>query len=291
VKGIKLSLIMLLFATLLFSAGKINLSDPDDYYTAFLKARADLTGKEVVFYWTGTVYSFVPGEADKPLFKFEGYNIAKLVKVEGGYEMLTREAAFYEDLKTGQIIEKWNNPWLNKEVKVIQIWNDPVNQSFVFPEQYKPYMTKLLPSTDLGKMMSFNLDLFLNYPSPLKRAEYPLNAQSDTYEAAELFRFFVDKKDLENKKLSSAPVSISWTRFSPWMPFMEMGDKPGNLVFSCSGYKLENGFNDLPEHLKKYVNENKPVFSKAPDTFTEPNETSWTYFLKYMKDQEVNQTK
>jgi len=277
--------------TTLFADNKLNLSNPDDYYNAFLKTRADLSGKEVVYYWTGTVYSFVPGEKDSPLFKFEGFNVAKLVKVEGGYEMLTREAAFYEDLKTGQIIEKWQNPWLKKEVEVVQIWNDPVNQSFVFPEQFRPYMHKLLPSNDLGNMMSFNLDLFLNYPSPLKRADYPLNAQSDTYEAAELFRFFVQKSDLENVTLTSVPVSISWTRFSPWMPFMEMGDRPGNLVFSCSGFKLENGFEDLPEHIKTYVIKQKPVFSKAPETYTEPNETSWTYFLKYMKENENTKTK
>lgn len=262
-----------------------DLKNPDDYYNAFLKARADLSGKEVVYYWSGTIYSFVPGEKDIPLFKFEGFNIARLEKVEGGYEMLTREAAFYEDLKTGKIIETWLNPWTNKELDVIQIWNDPVNQSFVFPAEYMPYVFKFLPSTDLGDKLCFNLDLFLNYPSPITREEYPLNAQSNIYEASELFKFFVDKKDLINPALNSVPVQISWTRISPWMPFMEMGDRAGNLIFSCSGYKLANGFEGLPDHIKQYVALKNPHYSKAPAEYTEPNETSWTYFLKMIKQE------
>jgi hypothetical protein len=293
-KLLKLSLcIILIGLTLSINAqtSNLDLNNPDDYFKAFLKTRADLEGSEVVYYWSGTVFSFVPGEKDNPLFKFEGFNIAKLVKVDGGYELLTREAAFFEDLRSGEILEKWINPFTKKEQKIVQIWNDPVNQSFVFPEEYKKYMHKLLPSTDLGKYLSFNLDLFLNYPSPLTKAEYPLNSQSDTYEAAEMFHFFADKSLLCNAELNSVPVNISWTRVSPWMPFMEMGDKTGNLIFSCVGYKLQNGYSDLPLHIKKYVELKNPQFKNAPDSFTEPNETSWTYFKKLMEKQKLTKPK
>lgn len=285
----------LLFSCILLTisaqTAKLNLSNPDEYLQAFLKTRADLDGKEVVYYWTGTVHSFVPGERDIPLFKFEGYNIARLLTVDGGYELLTREAAFFEDFKTGEILESWYNPLTKKEIKPIQIWNDPVNQIFIFSNEDKANLTKWLPSTDLGNMLSFNLDLFLNYPSPLSKSEYPLYSQSDTYEASEMFHFYVNKDQLCDSMLKSAPASISWTRISPWMPFMEMGEKPGNLVFSCVGYKLANGYSDLPLHLKKYVELKNPRFSHAPEVYSEPNETSWTYFKKMMDLNLKNKTK
>jgi hypothetical protein len=39
------------------------------------------------------------------------------VKVDGGYELLTREAAFFEDLRSGEILEKWITPSLKKNKK------------------------------------------------------------------------------------------------------------------------------------------------------------------------------
>lgn len=279
-KILGLGIILTSLVLSLFAQNKMDLSKPEDYYKAFLKTRASLDEKDVCYYWKGTVYSFVPGEKDVPLFKFEGFNIGRLVKEEGGYSLLTREAAFYEDLKTGEIIEKWTNPWTKENVPVVQIWNDPVNQDFVFPAEYMKYIRYMLPGEDLGDMYSFNLDLFLNYPSPLTRKEYPLNAQSDTYEATELFQFLVEKEKLLNPDLNSVPVSITWTRVSPWMPFMKMGDRPGNLIFRCVGQKLDKGFDGLPEHIKKYVALKNPHYNHSPETFTEPNETSWTYFKK-----------
>ncbi len=259
---------------------KLDLNNPDQYLDAFMKTRGSLDGTPVVYHWTGEVYSFIPGQAKKSLFRFEGFNIAKTNKVEGGYELLTREAAFYEDLKTGEIIETWNNPFTQKDVNVVQIWNDPVNQDISFPPEYKSYMKKILPSEDLGDMMVFYMDIFPFYDSPLPRAKYPQYSQNDKYQAAELFQFFVNKSDVLDLKTASAPAYISWTRFSPWMPFMEMGDAPGNLMFVCRGKKLENGFNDMPFKIKEYVKAKHPEYMNPPDTFTEPNETSWTYFKK-----------
>ncbi len=280
-KLLGLSIIIIGLIVSLYSEGKkLDLVKPDDYYQAFLKTRASLDGRDVCYYWKGTVYSFVPGEKDKPLFKFEGFNVGRLVKVEGGYDLLTREAAFFEDLKTGEIIEKWVNPWTKKELDVVQIWNDPVNQDFAFPEEVMPYLRHLLPSEDLGDMISFNLDLFLNYSSPLTREDYPLNSQSNTYEATELFQFLVNKDKLLDPTTKSVPVWITWTRVSPWMPFMEMGDKPGNLIFRCVGQKLDKGYEGLPLHIKKYVSLKNPQYHKSPDEYSEPNETSWTYFKK-----------
>ena len=59
-----------------------------------------------------------------------------------------------------------------------------------------------------------------------------------------------------------------------------MGDHGGNLVYRCVGYKLQNGYADLPDHLRRFVERKQPKFFSAPDTYTTPNETSWTYFKK-----------
>ncbi|MDD2332221.1 MAG: DUF1838 family protein [Candidatus Cloacimonetes bacterium] len=259
-----------------------------EYLDTFMKIRADASGKEVVFHWTGSVYSFIPGEKRMHLFDFEGFNVGRAIRVEDGFQLLTREAGFFKDPGTGRILEKWRNPLSNREVPVVHIWNDPVNQEITFTQEYLPYISKFLPSTDLGDEVCFNQEIFPYYTSPLPRKDFPEYSQSDVYQAAEFFQFFAKKSGIGNPELTSIPATISWTRISPWMPFMRMGDREGNLVFVCRGSKLNNGFADLPPVIKDYVATNNPIFSQAPEEYSEPNETSWTFFRKLLEQEMQN---
>jgi len=276
-------LVILMLLLLTTAVQAIDLSDPGAYFNTFLKTRADLSGKETVYHWTGKVYGMVPGERRTELFAFEGFSVARLEKAETGYLLLTREAAFFKDPRTGQILETWRNPYLkNAETQVIHIWNDPVNQDFGFSAEEMPLISKFLPSEDLGDELVFYMDIFPYYESPLPRKQYSLFSQSDIYQAAEFFQFFVPKSAIADSSLTSLPCNISWTRVSPWMPFMRMGDRKGNLAFVCRGSKLDGGFDALPSQIKDYVKEKNPQFASAPDQYSEHNETSWTYFKKLM---------
>lgn len=258
----------------------VDLSNPKDYLDAFMRIRGDAKGGETLYYWTGSVYSFIPGEKSKELFGFAGFNLARTVPGELGFSILTREAAFFTDAQSGKILETWRNPLTNKVVPVVQIWNDPVNQDMNMDADILPYIRQVFKSTDLGDELVFNMEIFPMYPSPLPRKEFGEFSQNDTYQAAEFFQFFARKADLLNSSLSTVPVNITWNRISPWMPFMRMGDRPGHLLFVCRGHKLPGGFKDMPEHIKEYVMKNKPEFASPPTEWSEPNETSWTYFRK-----------
>ncbi|MGB0524099.1 MAG: DUF1838 family protein [Flammeovirgaceae bacterium] len=260
---------------------KLNLDDDEDNLKAFLKMRVSLDeNEETVYWWKGKVYSFLPQQRGKHLFDFEGFNIGRLKKEGENYQVLTKEASFYLDPKNGEILESWYNPLVKDTVDVIHVWNNPVNMSFKTGSYLFPY-------TQLGNdRICFNADILLAYPSPLSRAAFPKNSKSDTYQSAELFQFFVDKQALDQADKASAYAEISWTRVGDWLPWMEMGDQEGYLIYHCRGYKLENGFDDLPDYIKAYVAKNDERYGKAPTEFTKPNETSWTYFKKI---QTVNQ--
>lgn len=259
----------------------LDLDDAADNLTAFAKVRGSLVdNEEVLYYATGTIYGFVNGERDKPLLGFEMYNIARLKNTgENSYELLTREVGLYKDLKTGEILDKWTNPYTEEEVDVLHVWNDPVNQKFVLEGKYGKWGVN---HTKLGEdKICMNADVFLIYPSPLKVADYPDNSQADMYEAAELFQFFFSEKDINNPDLKNVPAEISWTRIGPWLPWMKMGQTPGNMVYQCSGYKLnESDYDTMPAAFRKYIMDNKPEYRHAPEEYTAPNETSWTYFKK-----------
>lgn len=256
----------------------MNLPDPNEALRALLKARASLDGSDVVTWFAGDVYAWIPGEAARaPLFGLEGYNVARAVQVEGGFDLLTREAVFYLDPRTRQIIDSWENPWSGEKVDVVHIWNDPVNQRLRAQMPWGPFR---VPTYELAGETTFKLDVFLAYPNPLPPAEFPAESGSDLYQAAELFGFTCATQALEDPDIDDAPMHCSWTRIAPWLPFMRMGERPGHLVYHAEGRKVPGGFDGLPAFVKERVERDAPTYRSAPTEFSEPNATSWTEYRK-----------
>ncbi len=275
---------LLFLASYVSPAQKLDLAKPQDNLQAFIKMRAStVLGEETVYYWKGRIYSYIPGERSMPLFDLEAYNIARIVKVDGGYQMLTREVAVYRDLKTGKILERWYNPLIKDSVDVVQVWNDPVNQDLMLKSRFGDWG---VPYAHLGKgRVVMNSDIFLTYPSPLKKADFPDNSRSDTYQAAELFQFFLDENQLLDPKTTNIYSEVSWARISDFLPWMRMADRPGNVVYHCRGNKLmgKGSFALLPADLQAYVRKNQPAFTSAPTTKERENMTSWKYFYEMKK--------
>lgn len=238
---------------------------PAELLNAFARTRASLDGREVTFWWSGDVWSWAPGEPHQRLFGFEGVNVARLTGDggSGGHQLLSREAAFYLDPLTREILETW------EDKPVVHVWNDPANQT------WRPFP---VPVTDLGDQVCFSLEIPLAYPSPLPVKEYPENSADDTYRALELFQFFAPASVLTTEE-ASVPSTMSWTRMSPWLPWMERGQQPGGLTFHCRGRKLD-AYAEVPERTRAYIAGHHPEFAHAPEQWSEPNETSWTYFRK-----------
>ena len=257
----------------------LDLDDPADNLTAFVKMRGSLdTTETVVYWWKGLIHSYVPGERSRTLFEMEAYNIGRIRAIEGGYQLLTREVALYKDPETGDILDRWPNPWTGDTVDVIHVWNDPVNQQFMLESRFGPWG---VPYTRLGgNRICINADILLLYPSPLPQAEFPAHSRSDLYQAAELFQFFTDLDDLNDPTQASAYAEVSWSRISDFLPWMTMADRPGHLIYHCRGYKLPGGYDSLPAHIRQYVEAHQPAFTHPPDSLTGRNETSWTYFRR-----------
>ena len=192
---------------------------PAQHLAALARIRAALDGTPVTVWWTGDVYSRAPGQPHQHLFGFEGLNVARLVRVDGGYELLARECAFYLHPRSRDILERWHNPVTDADVDVVHIWNDPVNQRWLLDG---PRGRFRVPMTLLGDQVCINMDIPIAYPSPLPVADFPENSADDTYRALELFQFFAPVSVLADDAPANVPHTLSWMRLSPWLPWMHM---------------------------------------------------------------------
>jgi len=258
---------------------ELDLDHPDDNLLAWNKARGSLDRDEdVFFYWTGSIYLMQDADPDgtpstsfpAPILDFEGFNVARFEPEGDGVRMVSREMAVYKTTY-GNILDCWFNGVLGGanvgQVPVVHVWNDPVNHT-LYGADYD----------ELGDEIVFRTEIQLNYPSPLPIGDYPDYSANNTYQAIELFNWYVDRADLQDPNLDSVPVSFSWSRQGQLLPWMQAGQTDGKLVYHTRGRKLLGGFAELPEHLQEYVLEHGPEYQAAPDVDASPNATSWRVF-------------
>ena len=116
----------------------------------------------------------------------------------------------------------------------------------------------------------------------MSRTEYPLHSQQDVYQSGELWAIRGSLSEINDPEITSASCHTAWGRLAMWLPFMEMGDTPGFMIYHSQSFKLANGWQDLPKHIYSYVEQNHPVYFKAPEKFLgmAANDNSWTYSKK-----------
>ncbi len=241
----------------------------------WVKTRSSLDPTESTFLiWKGKIYTFIPGEKRKLLFKIVGMSVSRcLPTTEDSWEFTSRELTYYLDPQTEEIVRKWENPWTGEIVQVIHVANNPVQGHFQgkFPAQVE------------GDSTTFVFDIFPTYPNPLaddpKFVEY---SPQPIYQAAELFKLTVPTADLYNSELSSvSQLKLSWDRIGQWLPWMKMGDRSGSLIYSAIGGKV-SGVSELPQVLQDEINTRVPLYKQAPKSYLEGEDmTSWLYFQQY----------
>ncbi len=270
-------------------APQIDLSTPEGALAAGRKMGCDLRdGVPITFYWSGDAFSRRQGEADKLLFRAEGMNIRQCVTVNdpvrgAGYKMVSRELLIYRDVRTGEVLKKWTNPWTNEVVDVLHVANDPVNStSYVKGRDGQPLRWS---GTSLGNVWMSSITVPLFYTNPLGGA-YQAEV-GGTYHATEMFNFSGDLPNLLDPNITTAAARITWVRMSNWLPWMKMGGRDGVIYFNTTGLKLDS-FDQMPASMKTELMANYPAYVAPPPLDdTRPNETSWTHFKDVREGRKV----
>lgn len=251
-----------------------DLNKPADLLEAFVKTAGKLDGGTTISYGRATVFARLENEKAAPIFGLEVIGAGRYEKIEGGWQRYSREIGFYTDLATGDILERWYNPFIEREVEVVPIMNDPVNRKFVLNEKGEFPNVKV---AEYGEYIAFTREVPLRYPSPLPVKDYRLYSQNDWYEAMEMFGTFCKRADLMDKRKSSVASVGSWGRWGPWLPWMEMGQTAGFIVYHASAGELESAA-DIPPKIRAGIERVDAKYFEAPKGMEGPDETSWTVF-------------
>jgi hypothetical protein len=249
----------------------LDLDDPADNCTAVLKMQADISGADAMGGFPGEVWAWVPGESNLHLFNTYGVGVSHVEfdEAANGWKFYHREALLYLDRETGDVIDHWYNPFTQRNVEVLQILNDHVSRfyaldggPFPFPWTYEVH----------GDSLVFRISVFRLEDNPLTRKDYPRHSQGDYYQTGELWGMIGRLSEVMNPDVTSASCVTSWSRISGWLPFMEMGARPGQIIYHSHSYKLRDGAAELPVKVRDWLEKNAPEYFESPREWTTPQQ-------------------
>ncbi len=246
-------------------------------------------GKPVYGMWEGRIWSRVQGEKDRLLFKVVGINVRQCDCVEDpirgkGFRSVGREIMMYLDPVTNEILDKWENPWTGETVDVVHVANDPVSmRSYAYEKDEDGKVSAKTSFRKYGDVAvtSYEIPLFYNNPLSGDYQKYV----GGTYHAMEIFNTYYKAEELTNSNIKDLSQSnISWSRISQWLPWMEMGSRPGWIVANATGESILNK-DGIWDRLEVILNDRYPIYFNPPEKDDKrPNETSWTVFKKFLAD-------
>lgn len=260
-------------------------ANPEDALKIMQKSICSLNqGETVIHWWKGAMFSRVEGEKDRELFKLQGMNIRQCINLTdpqrgSGFRSVSREVMIHLDPKTGEIADKWTNPWTGEALDVIHVANDPVNMRapmFAHGKDGKPLKAEFTVMNGRA-FRSGNAPLF--YKNPLG-GEYQ-DWVGGSYHAMEMGTDFFYAKDLFDSKVPTLRHhSLSWSRLSGWLPWMKMGDRNGAIYTATIGGRVAS-IDQLPEPMRSIIRTRYPTYAAPPPLDdARANETSWEVFKK-----------
>ncbi|MGI9341735.1 MAG: DUF1838 family protein [Gammaproteobacteria bacterium] len=273
----------------------IDFADPMQSLRAFIKLIGDLDPTvETPSWFGGTLYADVRRDRPlQPLMGVEGFGVLRTeAQDDGSFHLFNRELAFYTDLKTGEYIDTWVNPWTKEECEVKPIHNMTVNAHMIVSEKIGTaiamdfdgnLMEVPLPLgwNNFGDKLFSNFGVHTMFPNELKPDVWPRESSGPVVRIAEIFQRVADLAQLENPDVTSADYSGVWTRVGPWLPWMRQGQAEGNLVFSTFMTKL-NSADELSPKFKARIEERLPEYFVAPppETWGAKNDSSFSVYAK-----------
>ena len=238
-----------------------DLADAGVNLAAYIRLRADLSGAATLTGAPGEVWAWVPGEDAQLVFRTWTVGVSRAVALESGWRLDHHELTWYLDTRTGQILEDWENPLTGEQVRVRLGLDQPASQHYALADGPLPWELR-------GDDLVFASSEFQASASPITRAAFPRESQHDRRQTGELRGLIGRCLEALDPARDSAPCVTSWSRIAQWLPFMEMGNRPGMLIQHAHLHKLMDGMAGLPAALREHAERHHPELFALPSATT-----------------------
>ena len=265
----------------------VDLNNTASQLETLVRATGDTSGAETVLWSHGSIFAWIPGQGGYHLFDLDFVSVRHWEKMENGWRRLSKESSLYLDKDTGEVLERWLNPFIERDVEVLHILNDPFVRDHVLADAGGTWAVNYWERD--GSVLLYRSVMISREPD-LSPEAYPLYAQAATYDFGEFYSNVLDRADIDDTERTSIPVMTANSRVGQWVPWMEMGQRQGWQINQLRGKKLDR-VEDLPPKTLAWLDRNAPGMLEAPTEVTGENVNSWKTFREKLardrQDREV----
>lgn len=243
-------------------AGGWSPGDPADQWRHMVRMQMSTRAEDVLWWYTGRIYAQVGNAAPVHLFNLEGTEIYwPRPLADGSFSVSSRTLTFFRDKQSGEMIREYKNPYTDELISVSPNrlgGKDGASYAAAGlrftgegrPERpAAPWVAEWHRSGDQVWFTSGRALDFLPQPS------------------LETMTVFCPLASFTDTRIVKLPTMFSSTYLSPWMGWMNMGDRPGHLVWHSSGRKL-GSVDEIPDEYRRRVEkEYGGVLTAAPESW------------------------
>jgi hypothetical protein len=249
----------------------LDLSDPKDSLTAFIKLSGSVTEAWVYSLYEGPLLAIVPGAVPQPVCGFAGLIKTRWTpEADGTFTQEIYDNGYFSDLDTGEIIDTLRNPLTGETVRP---------QHFLVGPTTYTHGPGPRPWREIGDLITVSTGRGLAVPNPFDPAQWPRESPGDQLIYHFATTYVGRRADLEDDSLSQASNTYTWNAFYSWLPWMLMGQRPGFVYWQAQGRKLA-GVDEVPDMMRTHIANTWPSYLDDGAPWTGRKDTSQAYMAE-----------
>ena len=217
----------------------LDVRDPRVALDAYVKLRGSTADQTVFQPYEGDIFLVADGKVGIPLCGFMGLQKSQWRRDgAGGYGNRDYDLGFYVDYESRKILERWHNPLTGKTVPVYHYRGGPSGGHFALgADASDVYGSSVGRWSLLGDQLWHTSANWGERPNPLTPEQWPLASSGSTVSGSMSLSFAGRVSEIADKSLHTPQTLQIWTNTTAWMPWMEMGQRPGCNFWRWIGAK------------------------------------------------------
>jgi hypothetical protein len=237
------------------------IATPQENLRALVRTTASLKEVDCPYFYNGTIYGVVGEEQPRPLYKFTGLETYRMLHVAADeYELIGNTVTFFRDLETNAFLHEFANPYTGATNTVpAAVQGGGKGRGFEHSVRgIRPTVFKdKFPDEPLKMWWTAAGDYLWLHDATV----YPPGMQTPRMQRK---TNFVRRDQFLDPAVDSLAATFTAAVFMPWPKWMEMGERPGHIVWHASGAKLKSVADIPAEHRERAMKEYPERMSTDP---------------------------
>ncbi|MFT7289251.1 MAG: hypothetical protein ACI87W_003380 [Halieaceae bacterium] len=217
----------------------LDLEDPAIALEAYIKLRGSTARETVYQQYEGDIYLVTEGEVAVPAVGFRGIQKSHWYPhPRGGYGNQDYDLGVYVDYETREVLSHWDNPLTDDTVEVVHYRGGPSGSHFQVGRSAGDVYGDVEGRWRVaGNQLWHTASRWGSRRNPLQPDEWPKSSSGELILGSMSLSFAGRVDEVRNPDLPMVPAMQIWTNTVSWMPWMEMGQRPGFNMWRWVGAK------------------------------------------------------